>query len=139
MGTTLRAKIASLPADRQARIKTRAEELACEEMTLAELRKAHRKTQVAVARRLKIEQGAVSRMEQRDDMLLSTLRSYVRAIGGDLDLVARLPGRPPVYLSGFGDLEQDRGRSAHRSILTTGDKARRTRGKADPDLAKAVG
>lgn len=55
------------------------------------LRLARRQTQVAVAERLKVAQGAVSRMEKQSDFLLSTLREYVGALGGQLELRAVFP------------------------------------------------
>ena len=50
---------------------------------------------------LDIGQDGVSRLEQRSDLLLSTLRSYVQAVGGSLELIARFPDRPPVTLAGL--------------------------------------
>ena len=70
-------------------------------MSLRELRQALEKTQARVAEALGIGQDGVSRLEQRSDLLISTLRDYVRAGGGDLELVERFPGRDPVILSGF--------------------------------------
>ena len=55
------------------------------------LRQARQQTQVAVAERLKIAQGAVSRMEKQSDFLLSTLREYVGALGGQLELRVVFP------------------------------------------------
>lgn len=55
------------------------------------LRQARQQTQVAVAERLRIAQGAVSRMEKQSDFLLSTLREYVGALGGQLELRAVFP------------------------------------------------
>jgi hypothetical protein len=55
------------------------------------LRQARQKTQVAIAERLKIGQGAVSRMEKQSDFLLSTLREYVGALGGQLELRVVFP------------------------------------------------
>lgn len=55
------------------------------------LRLARQQTQVAVAERLKIAQGAVSRMEKQSDFLLSTLREYVGALGGQLELRVVFP------------------------------------------------
>jgi transcriptional regulator with XRE-family HTH domain len=55
------------------------------------LRQARQQTQVAIAERLKIPQSAVSRMEKRSDLLLSTLREYVGALGGKLELRAVFP------------------------------------------------
>lgn len=54
-----------------------------------------------------MKQGNVSKVEKRTDMLLSTLREYVEAMGGTLELVARLPGRGPVKLEGLRDLNAD--------------------------------
>src|SRR4051794_38174825 len=115
MATTLEDMLAELPADRRAKVEARTAELLREEMTLAELRKAARKTQVSVARRLHVEQASVSQMERRGDMLLSTLRKYVEAMGGALDLVARLPGREPVHLTGLSDLDPEERAPARRA------------------------
>jgi len=60
-------------------------------MPLDELRDARRLTQVQLAQVLRVSQGAVSKVERRNDMFVSTLRSYVRAIGGDLQLRAVFP------------------------------------------------
>lgn len=58
-----------------------------------------------MARELGISQDAVSRLEQRTDVLLSTLRRTVEAMGGTLSLIARFPDRPPVELSGIATHE----------------------------------
>ena len=84
-------------------VEERAAELIAEEMTLRELRKARRLTQARVAVELGITQDGVSRLEKRSDLLLSTLRKTVKAMGGNLSLVARFPDRPPVELSGIAD------------------------------------
>lgn len=55
------------------------------------LRQARKQTQVAIAERLKVGQGAVSRMEKQSDFLLSTLREYVAALGGQLELRVVFP------------------------------------------------
>lgn len=55
------------------------------------LRQARQQTQVAIAQKLNIAQGAVSRMERQSDFLLSTLRQYVDALGGQLELRAVFP------------------------------------------------
>jgi Helix-turn-helix domain len=85
------AILATLPPERQRKIKKRAAELIAEEFTLRDLRKAKRITQEEVARRLSGRQAHVSRLEQRADMKLSTLREYVRALGGDLQLRVTFP------------------------------------------------
>ena len=58
-----------------------------------------------MAELLGIRQENVSRLEKRSDLLLSTLVSYVAAMGGKLRLVAEFPDRPPVELSGIGSVE----------------------------------
>ncbi len=105
MGLNVEDMIAGLdPAERR-NVEELAAEFISEEMTLRELRKARHLTQVSVARELGISQDAVSRMEQRSDLLLSTLRRTVEAMGGSLSLVARFPDRPPVELSGIAERE----------------------------------
>ena len=73
--------IAKLDPERRRRIEERAAELIAEEMTLRELRKARQLTQARVAAELGISQDGVSRLEQRSDLLLSTLRKTVEAMG----------------------------------------------------------
>ena len=99
--------IAGLDPDpeRRRRVEDRAAELIAGEMTLRELRRARRLTQVTLARELGITQDGVSRLERRSNLLLSTLRKTVEAMGGSLSLIARFPDRPPVELSGIA--EQD--------------------------------
>ncbi len=64
---------------------------AAEVMTLHQLREARQLTQVNLAQLLKINQGAVSTMEKRTDMYVSTLRSYIKAMGGELKITAEFP------------------------------------------------
>jgi DNA-binding XRE family transcriptional regulator len=92
----------SSPAQRK-RIEARAVELIAEEMTLRELRRARKLTQVRMAKALGITQDGVSRLEKRSDLLLSTLQKTVKAMGGSLSLVAEFPDRPPVVLSGISE------------------------------------
>jgi hypothetical protein len=102
MPRTLSEVIASLPETERAKIEARARELIVEEMSLQDLRKAIGKTQIAIARRLKVGQDAVSKLETRSDMYISTLRSVLRAMGAELELIARFPDRPPVRLQKLG-------------------------------------
>ena len=95
--------IERMDPERRRQVEERAAELIAEEMTLRELRKARRLTQARVAAELGITQDGVSRLEQRSDLLLSTLRKTVKAMGGNLSLVARFPDRPPVELSGISE------------------------------------
>jgi transcriptional regulator with XRE-family HTH domain len=91
-------------AKRLAKVEARAQQLIAEEMTLRDLRRAHALTQAQLAKTLGIGQEHISRLEQKSDMLLSTLASYVRAMGGDLRLIAEFPDRPPVALASFADV-----------------------------------
>jgi transcriptional regulator with XRE-family HTH domain len=102
---TLDEKMKSIGAARRKKIEGRAAVLIAEEMTLQELRRARKITQVRVAKALGIRQEGVSRLEKRSDLLLSTLRKAVKAMGGDLRLVAAFPDREPVVLSGISDGE----------------------------------
>ena len=92
-----------LNSTRRKKIEARAAQLLSEEMTLQELRQARKLTQVRMAKALGITQEGVSRLEKRSDLLLSTLRKTVKAMGGNLSLVAEFPDRDPVVLSGIAD------------------------------------
>jgi len=105
MAKSLEDKLAGLDPARKKRIKARTAVLASEEKSLRDLRHALALTQESLAEALGIGQESVSRIEKRSDLLLSTLRSYVEAMGGDLHLVAEFPGRPPVELKGFALME----------------------------------
>ena len=104
---TINQKMKSLSARRRKRIEARAAALIAEEMTLRELRRARKLTQVRLAKALGISQDGVSRLEKRSDLLLSTLRKSVEAMGGNLSLVAEFPDRKPVILCGIADVEPD--------------------------------
>ena len=103
MTVSLDEMMTGLDPERRRRIEDRAAELIAEEMTLRELRKARALTQASVARELGISQDAISRLEKRSDLLLSTLRRTVEAMGGSLSLIARFPDRPPVELAGIAE------------------------------------
>ncbi len=96
--------INSLPTDRRQRVETRYAELRDTVDGLAQLRIAAGKTQGSVASMLAVKQPSISKLERQADMYLSTLRSYVQAIGGELELVVRLPARPPFKLERLGDV-----------------------------------
>ncbi len=55
---------------------------------LGKLRQARQQTQMALAERLDVPQGAISRMERRSDLLIGTMRHYIEALGGRLELRA---------------------------------------------------
>ena len=90
--------MATLPKERQQRVKAHAMELA----TLKDLRLAAQQTQEQLAATLGVGQDTISRLEKRSDMLLSTLRHYVESMGGKLELVAQFPNRPPVVIEHLG-------------------------------------
>jgi transcriptional regulator with XRE-family HTH domain len=101
---TLEQKLDEISPERQKKIKARTRELVAREMSLRELRHAVNKTQKTVARTLKMGQDGVSRLEKRSDLLLSTLRNYVEAVGGSLTLVAQFPDQEPIAIAGLGEI-----------------------------------
>ena len=103
MATNVDDKIKKLNPAQRKKVEARAAELIAEEMTLRELRNARKLTQVRIAKKLGITQDSVSRLEKRSDLLLSTLRKTVEAMGGSLSLVAKFPDRAPVLLSGIAE------------------------------------
>jgi len=103
MSTNVNEKIKKLSPAQRKKVEARADELIAEEMTLRELRHARKLTQVRMAKTLGITQDSVSRLEKRSDLLLSTLRKTVQAMGGSLSLVAEFPDLAPVVLSGLAE------------------------------------
>jgi len=75
-----------------------------DEMALSELRRAREMTQITLAEAMDTTQGEISKIEQRTDMYVSTLRSYVEAMGGELEIVARFGTRDAVKISQFREL-----------------------------------
>lgn len=108
--------ISKLPSGRRAKIAGRARQLMAEEMALQQLRKARQLTQVRMAEMLRIGQDSVSRIESRSDLMLSTLKSYVEAMGGSLKFVAEFP-EGSVVLSSLGETNSpsDDPKRKHRS------------------------
>ncbi len=94
MAKNLDEVLSTLPAERRADIEQRTGELA----TLKDLRRAVERTQEELAASLGVGQETISRIERRSDLLLSTVRRYIEAMGGQLELVARFPNRPPVII-----------------------------------------
>jgi len=105
MAVNVDDKINKLSPVQRKKVEARAGELIAEEMTLRELRKARKLTQVRIAKALGVTQDSVSRLEKRSDLLLSTLRKTVQAMGGNLSLLAKFPDRAPVVLSGIAEEE----------------------------------
>jgi DNA-binding XRE family transcriptional regulator len=101
---TLNDVIGKLPAARRQKAEARAQELIAEQLTLRDIRKARKLTQEQMATTLNIGQDSISRLEKRSDMTLSTMRGYIEAMGGSLELVARFPKRAPVIIASIADV-----------------------------------
>ncbi len=104
MGRSLNDIIAALPAEEQAAIDARYQDLKQEVEGLRELRQIAGKAQAEIASALNIKQPSVSKIEKQADMYLSTLRSYVEAVGGKLELTVKLPAHPALRLQSLGDV-----------------------------------
>lgn len=100
-GRTMESFIASLPQRRQLKIQEGVEQLCAEYMALQEIRKAMNLTQEQLAGLLEIDQANLSRMEKRTDVMVSTLRRYIEAVGGTLHIMATLPTGALVELVGL--------------------------------------
>jgi ribosome-binding protein aMBF1 (putative translation factor) len=93
-----------LPKARQAKIAARTEELLAA-LPLQEIRQARKLSQEEIAKRLKINQAAVSKVEHRTDLYISTLRKHIEAMGGKLVIQAEFPeGRYRIEGFNNGDL-----------------------------------
>ena len=115
MTVSLKRVLGRLPKSRRARIETRAKALIAEEMTLQDLRKAHALTQERMASLLGVRQESISNIEKRSDLLLSTLRDYVAAMGGDLTLTVSFPDRPAVAVKTLSGMSPTRSKPAKKS------------------------
>jgi hypothetical protein len=74
-----------------------------EEMSLLQLRKAREMTQVKLAEELHVGQGDISRLERRTDMYVSTLASYLHAVGAELEIRAVFPDGREVKITQFAE------------------------------------
>lgn len=101
MARALDDLLSELPIEKRKDLEARGQARLEDYQTLQELRKSRDLTQEKLAALLGINQENVSRLERRNDLLLSTLRDYVEAMGGDLEITARFPDREPVQLSGL--------------------------------------
>jgi transcriptional regulator with XRE-family HTH domain len=82
--------MAGVSPERRARIEKRVWKT-LEQMRLKDVREARKLSQTAMARKLKVRQPAIAKLEKRGDMYLSTLRDYIRATGGEMQIIARFP------------------------------------------------
>ena len=103
MARNFRELRAKMSPERQAKNAARAAAIIAQ-MPLSELRSAHEMTQTRLAEIMEIEQSEVSRIERRTDMYLSTLRSYIEAMGGRLIIQAEFPNGS-VEISQFHQVE----------------------------------
>jgi DNA-binding XRE family transcriptional regulator len=101
MARNFRELEAKMPPEALSRAKTRAKEMMAE-MLLAEIRKAVGLTQEELAASLGIKQPTLSRLESQNDMQISTLRSLIQALGGQLEIVVHMPGGD-IRLTQFQD------------------------------------
>ena len=104
MGRTRSEMMAALPVQRRRKIEARAAELIAEVEGLQALRQLAERSQEEMAATLKIKQPSVHKIEKQTDLYLSTLRRFVEAAGGTLELRIELPGKGTMHLTGVGDL-----------------------------------
>ncbi len=113
---------AAFSPERKARIATRAAALVAEEFALRDIRKARQITQEQVAEKLGGKQVYISRLEKRADVKISTLRDYIQALGGDLQLLVTFPNGEAVSIKELG-MVRNNGKSAERKAQSkTGKK-----------------
>jgi transcriptional regulator with XRE-family HTH domain len=86
-----------------------------EEMNLAQIREALRRSQAEIAEKCGIKQAAISRLERRTDMRISTLRNLVGAMGGTLQIVIRFSDRRPIRINQFPGSHRSRSKNLHTS------------------------
>ncbi len=91
MGIPIQKVLKDLPKKRRQKVKARAAELIREYASLGELRKDLGLTQDEIANRQGVKQVNISRLEKRNDMLLSTLHKYVESLGCELEINIRMP------------------------------------------------
>lgn len=84
---------------------------------LKELRKATKHTQDDLAVAMGVGQGAISRMEKRGDMLVSSLQQYVEGLGGTFQMLATFPNRPPLIVERLGKKASSSPKGAERKAV----------------------
>jgi len=104
MGRTRDEIMAGLPKTRRARIDARAAALVGEVEGLKALREMAERSQEQIAQALGVKQPSVLKMERQADLYLSTLRRFVEAAGGTLELRVELPGKGVLHLTGMGEI-----------------------------------
>ena len=109
MGRTLDDIMVSLPKERRERIEANAAEMIREVEGLKALRKLAARSQDQLAQSLGVKQPSVLKIERQTDLYLSTLRRFVEAAGGTLELRVELPGTGVMRLTGMGELNASAG------------------------------
>ncbi|WP_321897195.1 XRE family transcriptional regulator [Burkholderia cepacia] len=100
----------------------------CEVDSLRELRLLAGKGQADIASALNIKQPSVSKIEKQTDMYISTLRNYVEALGGELELTVKLPKRPALRIHHLGDVLSTTAAANMAVQGTSGASSRRRHG-----------
>lgn len=98
--------IATLPVEEQAALQAARARGVAEVEGLHALRKLVGRTQAAIGRKLNVKQPSVHQIERQTDLYLSTLRRYVEAAGGELELRVSLPDHGTVVLTGVGEIAE---------------------------------
>lgn len=104
MARTTAHILAQMTPERRAKIEARAAALTEHVNTLAQVRKLAGKTQAQIANQLGKKQPSIQKMERQADFYVSTLRRFVEAAGGTVEIHINLPNKPPVVLDEFSDL-----------------------------------
>jgi DNA-binding XRE family transcriptional regulator len=104
MGKSLDEVMQAMPSERRVRIEARTQELLVEVEGLKALRVLAKRSQEQIAQGLGIKQPSVLKIERQTDLYLSTLRRFVEAAGGTLELRIQLPGTGVLSLTGMGEL-----------------------------------
>lgn len=102
MGRTVDELMTELPPERRARVEARTKELIAEVEGLKAFRQLAERSQEQIAASLGIKQPSVHKIEKQTDLYLSTLRRFVEAAGGTLELRVELPGKGVLHLTGVG-------------------------------------
>lgn len=113
----LRDLTAKLTAARRARVAQKAAELE-DNMALAELRQVHQRSQKDLAAALRVDQPAIAKLEKRAHTSVATLRRYIEAPGGTLEITARFDGKTVIISQ--PRLAPDKAARARRSKAKVG-------------------
>ncbi len=104
MGQTIDEVIAELPASQRDAIDAHAQEILLKVEGLKALRVLAERSQEQIAEALGIKQPSVHKIERQTDLYLSTLRRFIEAAGGELELRVTLPGKGVIQLTSMAEL-----------------------------------